>query len=137
MWKEKALEGRNPGGEEGNDKRDLPKDGNSLKDVKDPKKLDQSTSINDLTIVSKSINPMVEKGKTSSLEKGGKDSASDPNEKETNISVVMDSSVGPIRVTKDHPLSQESNTNPNNGISPATVNRILERFLATSLGHLS
>ena len=34
VWKEKALKGRNLGGEEGNDKRDLQKDRNSLEDVK-------------------------------------------------------------------------------------------------------
>ena len=46
VWNEKALEGRNPEGEEGSDKRDLSKDRNSLTDVKELEKLDHSTNNN-------------------------------------------------------------------------------------------
>ena len=87
----KSLRRKKPRGEEGNDKRDLPKDGNNLEDVNDPKNLDQSTNNNDLTTVPESINPMVEKGGIPSLEKDGKCSTLDTKEKEMDISIVLNS----------------------------------------------
>ena len=112
-------------------------DRKSLADVKVPEKLDNPLNINDLTNVPESNYPLVGKGRIPSPEKDGKNEAMDTKEKEKDISFVPNSQASSIGELQDLPLSQESNTNLVKGVSPTTMNKILERVLATTLGHLS
>lgn len=142
VWKEKVIEGKNPGGEAngGNDKREPPKENDIMEGINELEKMEHqkklSTNNNRVLInVPSSNSPLLENDGEAIIAGAGKYSIKENTKME--ISCVPDSQNGPIVEMLGQPFLQDSNFSSNKGVSPATVNRFLERFSATTPGHLS